>query len=396
MLRIENLAEAVDALAAQTAHRARAAYWDQVLHLLQRLESAQLAERINRVKDRIPWLVARPTAEPPGARYPAPPSPRDYVAVATDGSHMAPDRHSPVRFLVLNIGKARIRYGAHPRAFLSSAGTFLYREEDLSLRDDKGNVYPIEGAVLGIVMALEELRALVQEADEEEIPVMALRDGSLIFWPLQSEETPLQDTLLPQITRALRQFHDMGVPVASYISYPGARDVVNSVRVWLCGSCVRRGTCEGCEECTAAEAELCTWLRPMRDRELFAAYLNPGERSAIFESSSALQTRYRDPWGMDHRIQFFYLHTGKEIARVEAPIWVMQNPRYRDRIHGLLVDQCRRGGGYPPVLQEAHEQAVITVEDRRMVETLVEQALAREGIAYVRSRKDWSKRVRGV
>ena len=395
-LHVDNLAEAIQALAQQTAQRTRAGHLERARALLRHLDPAALQKRIDQVKDRVPWLVARPTDEPPGATFPLPDVPTNHTVVATDGSHMAPDRHSPVRFIVLNIGRVRLQYGKHPQAHLSSQGAFWYREEDLHVEDRSGVQHPIEGPLLGTVMALRELEVLADEAGEASPPAVALRDGSLIFWPLQNEDPKLQDVLLPRITRALRRFHDMGIPVASYISYPGARDLVNSLRVWLCGSCARLGDCTSCQECDEEAQELCTHLRPTRDREVLLGYLRPGERSAIFESSSALQEKYTDEAGMDHRIQFFYVHTGEEIARVEAPRWVMETPAYRNLVHALVIDQCRRGHGYPPALQEAHEQAVITTEDRRMIEVLVEQALARVGLPYVRSMKDWSKRVRGI
>ena len=44
----------------------------------------------------------------------------------------------------------------------------------------------------------------------------------------------------------------------------------------------------------------------------------------------------------------------------------------------------------------AHEQAVISTGDRRMVEEMVEKALAAQGIFYMRSAKDVSKKSRGV
>jgi len=395
-LHVDNLAEAIQALAQQTAQRSRSGHLERARALLRALNGPALQAKIDQVRDRVPWLVARPTAEPPGATFSLPPTPQDHTVVATDGSHMAPDRHSPVRFIVLNIGRVRIRYGTKPRAHLTSRGAFWYREEDLHVEDRAGVQHPIESALLGTIMALEELEALAEEALHADDPAIALRDGSLIFWHLQNEDPNVQEVLLPRITRTLRRFHDMGIPVASYISYPGARDVINSLRVWLCGPCARLGDCSQCQECDPEDGALCTQLRPVRDRDLFIGYLNPGQRSAIFESSSALQEKYRDQGGMDHRIQFFYVHTGVEIARIEAPRWVMETPEYRNRVHALVVDQCRRGGGYPPALQEAHEQAVITTEDRRIIEVMIEQALARAGIPYIRSMKDRSKRVRGI
>ena len=395
-LNVAHLQESVRALARLTQERARAGHLDTARAILRDLDAPALRDKIDQVKERVPWLVARPTDEPPAAAVAAPAAPRDYTVIATDGSHIAPDRHSPVRYLVINVGRVRIRYGRRPHADMESRGEFRFREEDLTITPGNGREYPIEGTLLGLEMALAELEALAEMAREVEPPALALRDGSLIFWPLQSEEKAIQEYYLPRIRAALRTFHDLGIPLASYISYPGARDLVNAVRVWLCGHCTRASECGACEVCRPEDAALCAWLRPVRDQWLLADMLRPGERSAVFESTSAVLERYVDPDGVDHRVRFFYLHTGREIARVEAPAWVMEDTDLRDLVHALVVDQCHRGAGYPPVLQEAHEQAVITVADREMIRLLVEQELARMGIDYVRSQKDWSKRVRGI
>ena len=59
-------------------------------------------------------------------------------------------------------------------------------------------------------------------------------------------------------------------------------------------------------------------------------------------------------------------------------------------------DQCVRGRGYPSALKEAHEQAVISTTDRRVVEEMVEESLGRFNIFVGRSAKDRHKRQRGV
>jgi len=130
------------------------------------------------------------------------------------------------------------------------------------------------------------------------------------------------------------------------------------------------------------------------DRQLFEGLLQEGWRSDVFESTSAILEHYGS-----HRIQFFYLNVGGEIVRIEAPQWVMRDGRMLDLVHALIYDQCQRSPDYPPyppALQEAHEQAVIATAERRLVEELVERALAEQGIVYARSAKDRSKRRRGV
>jgi hypothetical protein len=186
-------------------------------------------------------------------------------------------------------------------------------------------------------------------------------------------------------------FLDASFPIASYISCSGGQDVVNALRVWLCPMETR-----DCQQCPLSEGqrELCTYLGTMRDRHLFAGLLAGRERSEVFESSSAILEKYRD-----HRVRFFYLNVGGEIARVEAPAWVTENEAMLNSLHALIMDQCRRSGNYPPyppVLMEAHEQAVITAAERRLVQEIVERAMAEKGLTYVRSAKDRSKRTRAV
>ena len=158
--------------------------------------------------------------------------------------------------------------------------------------------------------------------------------------------------------------------------------MVNALRVWLCPTETR-----DCQRCSLSDElrKLCTYLGTVRDRHLFAGLLLEGERSEVFESSSAILEKYQD-----HRIRFFYVDVGGEIARLEAPAWVTEDEQMLNLLHAVVMDQCRRSGGYPSY------QAVITTTDRRLVEQIVERALAEQGHPYVRSAKDRSKRTRAV
>ena len=62
--------------------------------------------------------------------------------------------------------------------------------------------------------------------------------------------------------------------------------------------------------------------------------------------------------------------------------------------HALIVDQCVKGQGYPVALMESHEQAVLTVGDRRSFTTLVERALEDRLLPASTSEKSLSKSVR--
>ena len=98
----------------------------------------------------------------------------------------------------------------------------------------------------------------------------------------------------------------------------------------------------------------------------------------------------------EHAVCFFYLNVGREMARVEVPQWVADDAELVDLVHAVALDQCRRGNGYPPVIQEAHEQAVISAADRQEFRRLVEEALEDERLPTYTSQKQESKRGRWV
>ena len=114
----------------------------------------------------------------------------------------------------------------------------------------------------------------------------------------------------------------------------------------------------------------------------------------MFGSRSAILDRYGA-----HRIEFFYMNVGGEVVRIEAPRWVSGDSEMLSLVQALIYDQCLRSAvhpPYPPALQEAHEQAVISAADRRVIDAMVQRALADKGLVYVESAKAHSRRRRAV
>jgi len=389
-LQLEVLGREIAHLAAQAAGASGGQLLEEARRRLLRVDVDALRAKLRTRDPRFPWLTAIPTGDTMGAAHPVALPPPPFTVVAADGSNIPPDRHSPVRFYVLNIGQAALTYGPRPDAHLQATTKLAWKEEELYL-DLGGGRLPIEGARLSTKMAVAELEALLDAARGRQPPVVALVDGSLILWGLQNEDRGIQAAFLSEYLSTLDRFREMGIPLAGYISYPGGQDVVNSLRVALC-----QGHPAQCESCglPPEDQELCQFLETIRDRTLLSTLLEPGQRSEVFESSSAILDQYGE-----HHIQFSYTNNGDEVIRLEAPQWVMRNRAMRDLLHGLVLDQCRRSGSYPPyppVLQEAHEQAVISTTERRLVEEMIARALAAQGIVYTPSAKESSKRRRGV
>lgn len=393
-LDLTKIAFELDELAGDTAERESIDSLQHLATAFYRVDSSDLAARMRTAKTS--WLLARATSTFQSI-VPAPDPPADYTVVASDGSFILPDRHSPARFFVINIGKVVLRYGSAPHAEIEAEPSMFFREDELYVPDRVRRI-PVNGAVLGFKRAAEELESVATVALKQDAPAIALQDGTLILWGLESQAEPVIDWVIEQFLAALDLLRDNDVPVASYISFPASSDVVNSLKVSVCDY-PDRGVPINCDHCwgrmaTENHIPACEVIPRVTDRVVFdlVARLKPGERSQIFSSSSKILERY----GSDHHVHFFYLNSGSEIGRVEIPSWVARDEAKLNLVHATVYEQCTLGRGYPSALQEAHEIAAIRPDERMAVELLVEEALSRRGLVYRRSGKAESKRGRFV
>ncbi|MEK7353403.1 MAG: DNA double-strand break repair nuclease NurA, partial [Chloroflexota bacterium] len=290
-----------------------------------------------------------------------------------------------------------LHYGANPDAVLESHPSLYASDEDLTIAPTgaKGREQLVEGALLGIKRGVDECKRLAELAAE--LPLgsssLALLDGSLILWGLEAfpdfvAESLLDKGFLECLTQVRKLNKDRKLALASYISYPRSTDVVNALRVAVCPydppDCDRY--------CPVGEKRGCDAVAGVQDRWLFENILGQGERSALFISQSSVVRKH---YG-EHRVYFFYLRADDEIARVEIPQWVATDKNLLNLTHSLVLDQCRRGQGYPVALSEAHEQAVVTMGDRENFWALVESSLVDEKMPNPSSGKSQSKRMRWV
>lgn len=390
-LRLEQITMQVAELSQSLTAEQRRRWLQEARRLLREVDGGRLTAKLAaNGGDRVPWLVAQPLG-PLDQRTPSPPCPAEFSVIAVDGSNIPPDRHSPVRYYVINIGTAILTYGRNPAATLRSEASLYHRDEALYF-DPVMRLQPVEGNRLSAKMAIAELRGLQAAARDVRGPAIALVDGSLILWSLQSEPVDVRHQLLSEYLAALDWFERRRIPVAGYISDPGSFELANALRLYLCPESPAQ--CRRCWETSAGELRLCYELHHFRDPALLADLLGEYERTCLFASRSQILEHYRQ-----HEIRFFYLRAGEEIVRIETPAWVAGDPELLDLLHGLICDQCRRSGSqppYPPALHEAHEQAVISTADRELVEFLIEEELSRRGVTYLKSAKARHKRSRGV
>jgi hypothetical protein len=348
----------------------------------------ELAELAEDVRER----VAVPTG-PLDERVPAPPRPRAYTALAADGSEIDPDRHGGSGdFYLVNVGRARIPYGQPDRAVeLRSEPTLGYTDDDLFIVDprDPRRQVPMRDRHLDALRTVAEVRALADLAEGEanegaQAPAVALVDGTLLFSVL--EERPndfLRDRFYHDYIGQLDRIRRSGVALAAYASRSRGIDVVNLFRA-VCGALPL-----ACDVCAGGPACM---LRGLSDVHLLSTGLTRWDRSALFR----VRSNVHDPYYGSHRVYFFLLDTGDEVARVEVPEWVARDREKLSAVHAALADQCAKGFGYPAVLARADDRAVLTLNDRSMLDTLVRQELARRGVHVRASAKLLRKQVRTV
>ena len=343
-----------------------------------------------------PFLAAQVLDSLLGAYAPVEP-PVDWCTVAVDGSHIDVDRHLPVGCYLINMGGCSLTYGSQPDASFFSQPSLYHRPEDLYLTDPSNPNYeePVAGPLLGLIRTVQELERLAQAVADVPagLPTLALVDGSLVMWGLSGRGYPpfvkeaiIQERLLPALNQLREESQHRPLCLAAYVSLPRSAEVVNAARSSLCPT--ELSQCRNhCNNRRSIQAP-CDLSNDFIDRDLFQRTLDPGWRSATYLTNSSVP---RESYG-EHQICFFYLNCGEEIGRIELPQWVAQDERLLSLCHSLVLDQCRRGQGYPVAISEAHEQAVINGSDRQFFKQMLAEALEREGLPVYTSEKDRSKR----
>lgn len=338
----------------------------------QRIESAKTS-----------WLTTT-FQEPPDKVRPLPELPSQHAVVAVDGSQIMPDKHEVTFCYLLNAAYIILYYGTGERPISRTIPQLCYRDEDLTVKPYGKRQVRVNDRILSIRRTLAEAKSMqtaIEAAKASGIPVVGLWDGSLIQWTFESEPPDYREKILNEYLQALDVAKELGIPVAGYISDPGSRDFVNSMRIMLCD----QETID-CDVCPHTDSKPCDAVAHLKDSIVCKARLTDGSRSAVFSSSSSILDRYRE-----HRIRAFYMNPGREIVRIEVPEWVASDAGLLDLTHAVCYDQAQKGRGYPVALSEAHEHAVIRTPDRKAFFEMIERSFAKHGAKISLSLKRQSK-----
>ena len=329
-----------------------------------------------------PWLLAAP-AEPMDALHDLPTFEPNYTLAAVDGSQIDLDRHGAAECFLINLGLVVLRYGKGAMCTLRSEPQLHYREDEIVLRDDAGRSYSVAGALVHAERDTREGTRLAQLALtlDQDVPQIAFQDGTLIRWPLSGLDPWVRDHFLRRyLDDGLDILRQAGIPTCAYISRPRTVEIAGLIRLI------------NDPELKHANEPANDMLRGITDEQLLRDRLQQGQRSALFKSLSRINVEH---YG-EHAVHFFYVNIGRELARIEVPEWVAQQPAQLDLVHALAFDQAQRGGGYPVALTRAHEQAVVRETDRRVFRQMINETLWHGKLADATSMKQDSKQHHGV
>jgi hypothetical protein len=322
-------------------------------------------------RDRIIFANATPV-EPLDTAITIPVPPKVHTVIATDGSQIAPNHHEIAYCYLLNIGRVVLHYGQNLHPLLDSIPEVYYRPEDLYVSRQWGistEDWMSHCRTVSEIVMLAELAGIPQAA-----PALAMVDGSLVYWFLEQLPLEARDRILPPILKAWRQMREAKIPMIAYLSASRNVESLNFLRLLACPHPVP----DCLSHCQHMERYPCQVFESLRDTSLWASTLQPGQRSPIWRSNARILELYEE-----QRIYFCYVHVGTEIARIEFPAWVKEDPIMLDQALGLILAQVQKGYGYPVAIAEAHNQAVVRGGDRTRFFALLERQMIKAGIKNV-------------
>ena len=305
-----------------------------------------------------------------------------HIVLATDGSQIAPSRHEIAYCYLINIGRVAIHYNSGIYPLLDNIPEVFYKTEDLykarqwGIQTEQWMTFKrtVAENVALANLAMETRSQILTNVHE--LPMLAFTDGALIHWEFDDIPAGARSQLLPNILAAWDKLKEQKIPLAGYISAPRAAEATNFLRLQLCP--FEQPDCN--IHCGSKPLDFapCSQLQPLRDGALWNRLLKVGECSPLWKSHAKILQEYGE-----HQIYFCYLHVGTEIARIEMPAWTALDLELRSQALTIILAQVQKGYGYPVALAEAHNQAVVTISDRRRFFAILEQQMVKSGLRNV-------------
>ena len=308
-----------------------------------------------------------------------------YQISAIDGSQAGPYHVItwPKHFQLLNIASITVEYGPQQSYNHHSYAVFTNTDESKQIFPSE-----VDLATLRSYYEFREAHQLTKSICKS--PSLLLIDGSLLWWSLDNKPEQVKKNCLVLLNQFFQDAQSRQIVPLGYISGTQSSDLANCLRVIYCkqatGGDVNNQVCASCND------ELCTILSGLRDEFLFEMLASDQHKSSII--SPLFQSQVEDKSAYEKiPIYFFYLYLDGECVRVELPAFCHSQ---MSLILTCLSDQLQKGHGYPVLLSDAHELAVVSVQDKKQIELMISSYLFSIGLKMLERKKDISKGMKYV
>ncbi len=334
------------------------------------LKSTATAARLDQSRSLTSFPVACPI-EPFGAQLAIQAGNRPATVVAVDGSQVMPSHHEIYSCFLINIGTTVISYGSQHPPSLESQPTLFHRQADLYPKVDGQRIH-VDELYVSLerhILELETAAAQALLALKRDLPCLVLLDGSLIPWSLEKMPESYCQAFLNRATAALEALRQADIPLLGYISHSRSADLINCLRVCICP--YKISNCKQFCHTLSEDEYPCAQVWPLADRLLLEGILPYRSRTASLLADTNSVRWLPAP----QQTCFIYLNVGSEIARLEFPHWLADNPDLLDWACQRVLEQVEKGFGYPVCLTESHLQAVVKAADRNRFFNLLDEHL---------------------
>ncbi len=281
-------------------------------------------------------------------------APEKYGVIGVDGSQIYPDKHQGTEAFLLNSGTATLWYGFtdpdKQRALFSSQPYFFSEYHSTIKSNEKDTIDIVNAKRQELELATGYTEYQKAQTVHPTLPTLICIDGPLLFFDSTMQYEILGYFLQKHIDLLLMYAQD-AIPLIGYISLPKTKDLVELLKKY------------------AEFKNISSSFTSLNDANLASCFLSQGTRSPLFLNKNIAQLitqKTIQPY-------FCYLATRWEIVRIEMPYYIAKNPTFFEPIFAIIYDQIEKGLGYPVPLAEAHEQAVITGNDRNFFYSLLKQ-----------------------
>jgi len=278
-----------------------------------------------------------------------------YRVVGIDSSQIYPSRHHPVKAGLTKSAAVIFDYD-----HASSTAKFNKLEDSkiftpLELQQALGPEIFASESAFDCLRQLEELKwalCLAKEfsqADDKNFKTIFMLDAALNLKFLDSFCEQLKTVMLGKYLAVLQEFKQVKkCLVCSYTSWPSNNKVCKATKNIFCAApYFARSKCFG-----GCGQDLCAMLGPLNDAELWDFAAVP---TVIFQ----------EYLGNDYSLFFTYLATQSEVARLDFPAVPNDQVNHTGFVaqkdltylFAVILDQVKKGFGYPLALAEAHVAA---------------------------------------